>query len=70
MVEFEYVNPDGSAWNPTKPQKGYTLKPESTVIGLLVVQVMADGTMKIEKMPGVTKIAGVAFTDKAVTYVR
>ena len=70
MVEFEYVNPDGSAWNPTKPQKGYTLKPGSTVIGLLVVQVMADGSMKIEKMPGVTKTAGVAFTDKAVTYVR
>jgi hypothetical protein len=70
MVEFEYVNPDGSAWNPTKPQKGYTLKPGSTVIGLLVVQVMADGSMKIEKVPGVTETAGVIFTDKAVTYVR
>ena len=70
MVEFEYVNSDGSQWNPMKPTKGYTLKPEKSVVGLLVVQVMADGSMKVEKMPGVTKTAGVVFTDKAVTYVR
>ena len=70
MVEYENVNPDGSQWNPRKPQKGYTLKPGATVVGLLVVQVMADGSMKVEKMPGVTKTAGVVFTDKAVTYVR
>jgi hypothetical protein len=31
---------------------------------------MADGSMKIEKVPGVTETAGVVFTDKAVTYVR
>jgi hypothetical protein len=70
MVEFENVNPDGSQWNPMKPTKGYTLKPGKSVVGLLVVQVMADGSMKVEKMPGVTKTAGVVFTDKAVTYVR
>jgi len=70
MVEFENVNPDGSQWNPMKPTKGYTLKPGGTVVGLLVVQVMADGSMKVEKMPGVTKTAGVVFTDKAVIYVR
>lgn len=70
MVEFESVNPDGSQWNPMKPTKGYTLKPGTTVVGLLVVQVMADGSMKVEKMPGVTKTAGVVFTEKAVTYVR
>ena len=70
MVEFENVNPDGSRWNPMKPTKGYTLKPGKSVVGLLVVQVMADGSMKVEKMPGVTKTAGVVFTDKAVTYVR
>jgi hypothetical protein len=70
MVEFEGANPDGSAWNSRKPQKGYTLKPGRNVVGLLVVQVMADGSMKVEKMPGVTKTAGVVFTDKAVIYVR
>ena len=70
MVEFENVNPDGSQWNPMKPTKGYTLKPGKSVVGLLVVQVMADGSMKVEKMPGVTKTAGVVFTDKAVIYVR
>jgi len=70
MVEFENVNPDGSQWNPMKPTKGYTLKPGGTVVGLLVVQVMADGSMKVEKMPGVTQTAGVVFTDKAVIYVR
>jgi len=70
MLEFEGVNPDGSAWDPRKPQKGYTLRPGGTVVGLLLVQVMADGSMKVEKMPGVTKTVGVVFTDKAVIYDR
>lgn len=57
-------------WFTRKPLRGDTFKPGGTVVGLLVVQVMADGSMKVEKMLGVTKTAGVVFTDKAVIYVR
>lgn len=64
LVEF-----DGGKGN--NPSKGYKLTPSSSVVGLLALQVMTDGSMKVEKLPGVTSAeAFKGFSANAVTYVR
>ena len=67
----EQVNPDGSKADQRSPKKGYTLRPSQTIQGLLVIQLLADGTMKVEKLPGVTDPKMfTGFSDKALIYVR
>ena len=71
LVEYEIKNSDGSAHNPNKPKKGYTLSGSNKVVGLLAVQVNADGTMKVEKIPGKTDAKSFTdFSENARTYVR
>ena len=71
LVEYEIKNSDGSAHNPNKPKKGYTLSGSNKVVGLLAVQVNADGTIKVEKIPGQTDAKSfTGFSENARTYVR
>ena len=71
LVEYEYVDAKGQPMDEPHPTKGYTLKPRTDVVGLLALQVMADGTMKVEKLPDAHSAADfTGFTDKAQIYVR
>lgn len=71
LVEYEIRNPDGSSHNPNQPPKGYTLSGSGEVVGLLALQVNADGSMKVEKLPGKTDAqAFTGFSENAKTYVR
>ena len=56
---------------PDAPRRGYTVRPGGPLIGLLAVRVNRDGTLTVEKLPGVTdpkQFTG--FGAKALTYVR
>lgn len=71
LVEPQNQNADGSKFDPQHPKKGYLVKPTSTIAGLLAIQLQPDGTLKVEKLPGVkdpAKFTG--FSDKALIYVR
>ena len=70
LVEFEYLAPDGSRMDPTKPVRGYTLKGGTAVVGSVAFQVNADGTMTVEKRPGKDATSFTGFGPDATTYVR
>ena len=71
LVEFSYANADGSMMDASRPTKGYRLVPGTQVVGLLAVQLHDDGSMTVEKLPGVTSAASfTAFGQGAQTYVR
>lgn len=71
LVEFSYKNADGSSYDPNKPKKGYLLDPSSKVVGLLALQLNSDGTLQLEKIPGVNKaLSFTGFSDKSKIYVR
>lgn len=72
MLEFGMKNPDGSLMMDARaPKKGYTLFEGKEVAGLLAIQVMADGTMQVEKIPGKTDPESfTGFSDKMIIYVR
>ena len=71
LVEYEIKNLDGSSHNPNKPKKGYTLSASESVVGLLALQVMPDGAMKVEKIPGKTDPKSfTGFSENARSYVR
>jgi hypothetical protein len=71
LVEFRYVNADGSRMNESKPTKGYRLVPGDKVAGLLVLQVEPDGSMRVEKLPGAASSSAFGgYGPKALTYVR
>jgi hypothetical protein len=71
LVRFSYENADGTMMNASAPTKGYRLAPAGAVVGLLAVQVHDDGTMTVEKLPGVTSAAAfTGFGEGAQVYVR
>jgi hypothetical protein len=71
LSEFQYYNADGTRMDEPRPTRGYTIKAEGPVVGVVAIQLNADGTMTIEKMPGATSAtAFTGFTDAAITYVR
>ena len=70
LVDFEQVNADGSRMDPSRPTKGYRLRPGTGVVGVLALQVLDDNTMKVEKLPGKKASDFTGFSDKAVIYVR
>jgi hypothetical protein len=71
LVEFYYENSDGSKHNPNSPKKGYKLKGDSKVIGLLALQLNSDGTLKVEKIPNEIDSNNFSgFTDNSRIYER
>lgn len=70
LVEYEYVTPDGSRMDPSKPVKGYRLAAGSTIVGSIAFQVNSDGTMTVEKRPGKDAASFTGFGSDAKTYVR
>lgn len=70
LVEFEAVTPDGQRMDPQKPVRGYKLKAGKQIAGSLAIQLVDDGTLKIEKRPGKDAKSFSGFTNAASTYVR
>lgn len=70
LVEYEYLAPDGSRMDPSKPVKGYTLSGGTSIVGSIAFQVNADGTMTVEKRPGKDAASFTGFGQDATTYVR
>ena len=71
LSEYVQVSASGQGMDPMRPSKGYTLKAGSQVAGLLALQLMKDGTLKVEKLPGVTDPASFkGFGANAKVYVR
>ena len=70
LVEYEYVAPDGSRMDPSKPVRGYTLKGGTAIVGSIAFQVNSDGTMMVEKRPGKDAASFTGFGPDAKTYVR
>lgn len=55
----------------SRPPIGYKVRPSSVVAGLIAVRVNRDGTLTVEKLPGVTDPAQfTGFGPNAKTYVR
>jgi len=71
MVDPVQQNADGSTADAANPTKGYKVVPGTQVVGVLALQLNADGSLTVEKLPGATSAAAFkGFDDKAVTYVR
>ena len=70
LVEFGYLAPDGSMMDPSRPVKGYKLTPGSAIVGSLAFQLNEDGSMMVEKRPGLEAASFDGFTANALTYVR
>ena len=71
MVDPIQQNADGSAADAANPTKGYKVVPGTQVVGVLALQLNADGSLTVEKLPGATSAAAFkGFDDKAITYVR
>lgn len=68
LYEYYPVKPDGQEMDQMRPVKGYKLKAGNNSAGLLALQILEDGTMKVEKLPGKSSFSG--FTSKAKIYVR
>jgi hypothetical protein len=71
LVEPVFELPDGAPMKPPEQVKGYKVVPGSQVVGVLAIQLNADGSLTVEKMPGATSAAAFkGFTNNALTYVR
>lgn len=70
LVEFDYVNADGSRMDRQNPTKGYKLKPSSQVIGSIALQLNEDGSLTVEKRPNEPASTFTQFGKNATTYVR
>ena len=71
LTEFEFKSPTGETVDRSQPTKGYKVVSSGPVVGLLAIQVNANGTMKVEKLPGKTsKSDFMAFSSAAKVYVR
>ncbi|MFN8023096.1 MAG: hypothetical protein U0Q03_16335 [Acidimicrobiales bacterium] len=71
LVERTYVQADGSPMDPAHPTKGRRVQAGTTVVGLLALQVHEDGSMTVEKLPGLTSPEQfTGFGPDALTYVR
>jgi hypothetical protein len=70
LVEFEFIAPDGSRMDPSKPVRGYKLKAGNSVVGSVAFQVNDDGSMTVEKRPGKDAASFSGFSADALTYVR
>ena len=54
LVEPMYQSPGGQAISQNELVKGYKIVPSDKVLGLLALQLQSDGSLKVEKLPGVT----------------
>lgn len=71
LVERTYVQADGSPMDPAHPTKGRRVQAGTTVVGLLALQLHDDGSMTVEKLPGLTSPEQfTGFGPDALTYVR
>ena len=70
LVEYENLTPGGQKMDPQKPVRGYKVKPGTRVVGSLAIQLLGDGSLKIEKRPGKDAKSFAGFTSAALTYVR
>lgn len=68
LYDFYYVKPNGQEMDQMHPVKGYKLKAGNSPTGLLALQLLEDGSMKVEKLPGKTSFTG--FSSNAKIYVR
>ena len=71
LTEFEFYSPAGERVDRGRPTKGYKVVSSGPVVGLLALQVNADGTMKVEKLPGKTSRSEFTnFSRSAKVYTR
>ena len=71
LTEFEFYLPTGERVDRGRPIKGYKVVSSGPVVGLLALQVNADGTMKVEKLPGKTSSSEFTnFSSSAKVYTR
>lgn len=70
LVEFSYLEPDGSIMDPSRPVRGYKLAPGNEIVGSIAFQVNGDGSMTVEKRPGQNAASFTGFGANALTYVR
>ena len=71
LTEFEFYLPTGERVDRGRPTKGYKVVSSGPVVGLLALQVNADGTMKVEKLPGKTSRSEFTnFSKSAKIYTR
>ena len=71
LTEFEFYLPTGERVDRGRPIKGYKVVSSGPVVGLLALQVNADGTMKVEKLPGKTSRSEFTnFSKSAKIYTR
>lgn len=66
-----FASADGRPVDEMHPSKGYKLRAGGEIAGLLALQLLEDGSLKVEKLPGVTDPKSfTGFSDKAKIYVR
>lgn len=71
LEEFYIASADGHPVDEMHPSKGYKLRANDKIVGLLALQLLEDGSLKVEKLPGVTDPKSfTGFSDKAKIYVR
>lgn len=71
LVDPQYHDSAGAPMDFSRPTKGYTMTPRSNVVGVLAVQLLPDGTLKVQKMPGATSASAfTGFDASALTYER
>jgi hypothetical protein len=72
LYTFEYKKPDGTSifGDPQNAvyASGVTLKPSTQVMGVLLVQLQADGTLKVEKRPGASASTSTTFGVDTLVY--
>ena len=71
LKEYYIATADGRPVDEMNPIKGYKLRAGGQVAGLLALQLLDDGSLKVEKLPRVTdpKLF-TGFSEKAKIYVR
>ncbi len=72
LYAFEYKKPDGTSIL-NDPQNaayaaGVTVKPGTDVVGVLLVQLQADGSLKVEKRPGAAASTSTTFGVDTLVY--
>ncbi len=70
LVSYRYYGPDGTPWDQQTPIKNIQSKNETSVQGVVLVQVLEGRKIKFEVFPGKSAEQVSTFTDKAQIYER
>lgn len=72
LHSYSYYKPDGMPFsqdvNNAAYAAGVTVKPSDTTMGVLLVQLLPDGTLKVEKRPGATASTSTTFGADVLIY--